>query len=123
MLENLADTLKELIELENGGYKNAKETVKKREELRKYIKDLLIQREELPLSSEFYAGLQKTKGRVSWKAVVEELADKYKIDEKQIEQVMEEYRSEGRKLKYGTRTAESDKVLKQLEFEFMTPEL
>jgi len=100
-----------------------KELLKKRDELRKKLKGLLEQKQELTQSSEFYAGLKKTKGRISWKGVAEELAGKYDMGEDELEAVLDDYRSDGKRLKYERRSSSEDKKLAQMEFEFMTPDL
>src|SRR3989338_9874368 len=113
--------VKKLVELEESQYANAKEAVRSRNELRKGIKAYLAKQAQLPPDSQFYAGLQSTKGRISWKGVAEELVRKCSVQEEQYQKIQERYRSESQRLKYGRIEDASTPKFQQLEFDFVTP--
>jgi len=98
------ENLKSLIDLEEGNYATAKQTIKQRNLLRKSIKESLTQEQELTESSDFYAGLAKTNGRISWRKVTEELIEKYDLDKKEVGEITECCRNSSSRLKYGRRT-------------------
>lgn len=118
----LDKTVNALISLENNQeYAEAKQILKNRKNLREKLRESLKGKETLSNNSTNYAGLAKTNGRVSWKSVAEELARKYKVPETKLDQITEEYRSNSKRLVYGSIVELKERKGKQLEFEFVTP--
>ena len=117
----LDSTVKEIIKLENSErYSTSKDLINNRKNLRVRLKEGLEGEEHLSDKSENYAGLVKITGRVSWKSVAEELARKYKTSETQYDEIVEEYRSNSKRLIYG-KIEELNERKRQLKFDFVTP--
>jgi len=121
--ENIAGVMKELIGVEEDTYEAAKETARYRNELRANLREMLENRTHLSADSEFYAGILRTPGRVNWKSVSEELAEKGNVQDSDYNATVEKYRKPGQKLKYGKRDdKKAMRRLGQMEFVFLTPQ-
>ncbi len=113
----------ELMELEGSeDYDGAKQIFKDRKNLRDKLREGLNNEEELSNNSSNYAGLVKTNGRISWKGVADELAEKYKIDVEELNEILDEYRGKANRLAYGRiEDLKKRRGSRQLEFDFVTP--
>lgn len=119
--KNLQGIIKEVCVVERKSYIDAKETVKYRAELRKWIMEALRAEQHLPASSEFFAGLKRTNGRVNYREVLDELRETGVIDDNIYTQLCEKHRKPGQRLSYGERKPEVTRGLWQEDFDFITP--
>ncbi|MEK6830518.1 MAG: hypothetical protein AABX77_00640 [Nanoarchaeota archaeon] len=118
------DLVNSLVELEDGEYSEAKKVIKKRISLREGIRKGLEQRKELPSDSEYYAGLKKIRGRISYKNVFEDLGRDCRVSETRMMELIEENRGEGKRLVYGKRKdLEGQKHFDFDSFEYLTPDM
>ena len=120
--ERLNGVLTEILAIEDEALPDAKDAIKARNQLRADLKKMLIARVSLPASSRFYAGLKKTKGRVNYREVAEDIVDRHNIQDSEYAEVVEKHRKPSLRLKYGSRKDGGTRTLWQSEFEFITPE-
>lgn len=99
----------------------AKETMKDRQKYRAQLRELLEEELELPRNTTVYAGITNANGRVSYRAVAEDLKQRYNVPDSVYDDILEDNRGTGGRLKYGHRSQLGDKKMQQLEFKFMTP--
>ena len=122
MPNRLEQTVTELIQIDGSQeYQAAKDLQKNRKEYTEIIKEELKNESEIDIGEGVYAGLKKTRGRISWKSVVEKLAQQYNISETALNEIIEDHRSVQHRIKYGSTDEMGQKRIDFSDYLHFTP--